>query len=66
VTVSDERTAVLVIRAWREGDAAGAPLLARLTRSDDADAPGREERVAAGEEAILALVAEWLRTFDAR
>jgi hypothetical protein len=59
----DEQTAVLVIRAWREGD---EPVRARLTETLDADEPGWEERGAEGEEAILAAVASWLREFAGR
>jgi hypothetical protein len=59
----DERTAVLVIRAWRE---AGEPVRGRLTETLDADEPGWEQRVAEGEEAILAEVAAWLRAFGER
>lgn len=59
----DERTAVLVIRAWREP---GTGVRARLTRTVDADEPGWEERAAEGDEAILAAVADWLRSFGER
>lgn len=59
----DERTAVLVIRAWSEAD---DRVRARLTETVDADEPGWEERAAEGEEAILAAVADWLRSFAGR
>jgi hypothetical protein len=59
----DERTAVLVIRAWSEAD---DRVRARLTETLDADEPGWEERAAEGEEAILAAVADWLRAFAGR
>ena len=59
---ADERTAVLVIRAWRED----GRVVARLTQTSDADEPGREEHAAAGEQAILDAVAEWLRAFAQR
>ena len=59
----DERTAVLVIRAWTEAD---DRVRARLTETVDADEPGWDERGAEGEEAILAAVAAWLRTFAER
>jgi hypothetical protein len=59
----DERTAVLVIRAWREP---GTDVRARLTQTPDADEPGWEERAAEGDEAILAAVADWLRSFGER
>jgi hypothetical protein len=60
---NDEQTAVLVIRAWREGE---EPLRARLTETLDADRPGWEERGAEGAEAILAAVAAWLRELGER
>ena len=64
VTKSErERTAVLVIRAWREP---GADVRARLTLTVDAGEPGWEERAAAGDDAILAAVADWLRAFRER
>jgi hypothetical protein len=58
-----EQTAVLVIRAWRE---AGADVRARLTLTLDANEPGWEERAVAGDDAILAAIAEWLRAFRER
>ena len=58
-----EQTGVLVIRAWREGE---APVRARLTETLDADQPGWEERGAEGDEAILAAVAAWLHEFGER
>jgi hypothetical protein len=63
MTRAEERSAVLVIRAWREAGTERADVRARLTRTLDADGPGWEERVAAGEEAIVAAVDEWLRDF---
>jgi hypothetical protein len=63
MTAKDERTAVLVIRAWIEAD---KRIRARLTETLDADEPGWDERGAEGEEAILAAVAAWLREFAAR
>lgn len=59
----DERTAVLVIRAWRE---AGAAVRARLIQTLDADEPRWEERAADGDESILAAVADWLHAFSRR
>lgn len=59
----NERTAVLVIRAWNEAD---DRVRARLTETLDADEPGWQERGAEGETAILAAVAEWLRAFGER
>jgi hypothetical protein len=57
-----ERSAVLIIRAWREGSAAEA-LRARITRTANIDLPGRQETVAAGETEILAAVRAWLDDF---
>jgi hypothetical protein len=59
---SEERSAVLVIRAWFEP---GAEVRARLTQTPDADQPGFEQEAAEGDEAILAAVADWLRSFRA-
>ena len=66
MTAENERAAVLVIRAWREPGSEPSDVRARLTQTQDADAPGWEERAAAGEEAILAAVRDWLRGFAAR
>lgn len=63
MTADDEHAAVAVIRVWREAGAAPGELRARLTQTTDADAPGWEERVAAGEEGILEAVRAWLREF---
>jgi hypothetical protein len=63
MTADNERTAVLVIRAWTEAD---DRVRARLTETLDADEPGWDERGAEGEEAILAAVAAWLRDFGER
>jgi hypothetical protein len=59
---SEERSAVLVIRAWIES---GSDVRARLTQTPDADQPGFEQEGAEGEEAILAAVADWLRAVRA-
>ncbi len=66
MAADDERAAVLVIRAWREAGADPADVRARLTQTVDADAPGWEERAAAGEDEILAAVRDWLRDFAGR
>jgi hypothetical protein len=63
MAADDERTAVLVIRAWREAGAGSDDVRARLTQTLDTNAPGWDERAAAGEEEILAAVAAWLREF---
>jgi len=56
-----ERSAVMVLRVWREG---GTPdLRARITMTADADEPGSRETAAASEEEILSLVRSWLEEF---
>ena len=57
----DDRSAVLVIRAWREGGA--APLRARITQTANADAADRKETAVGGEAEILAVVRAWLEEF---
>jgi hypothetical protein len=61
---SEERSAVLVIRAWYEPGSPPGQLRARLTQTPDADRPGWEQAAAAGEEEILAAVADWLHAFS--
>jgi hypothetical protein len=62
---SDDRSAVLVIRAWHEPGSDPVQVRARLTQTTDADTPGWEQASAAGEDAILAAVGDWLRAFVA-
>lgn len=57
-----ERTAVLVIRAWREPND-GIDLRARVLRTADASKPGREEIAVSGESGIMAAVRAWLDAF---
>jgi hypothetical protein len=52
----EEESAVLVIRVWREGD----ELRARLTEQTEHTEQRWEQRAAAGEDAILAAVRDWL------
>jgi hypothetical protein len=59
---TEERSAVLVIRAWIEP---GSGVRARLMQTPDADEPGFEQAAAEGDDAILAAVADWLRAFKA-
>jgi hypothetical protein len=59
---SEERSAVLVIRAWFEP---GSDVRARLTQTPDADQPGWKQEAAEGDEAILEAVADWLHAFKA-
>ena len=62
---SEERSAVLVIRAWFEPGAPPERLRARLTETADADGPGWTQTAAEGEDEILAAFAGWLRRFIA-
>ena len=62
---SEERSAVLVIRAWFEPGAPPERIRARLTETADADAPGWTQTAAEGEDEILAAFAGWLRGFIA-
>jgi hypothetical protein len=57
---ANERTGVLVVRVWMEGD---APLRARLTATDDLSAPVQEESAASGVDEIVAAVRGWLERF---
>jgi len=63
---SEERSAVLVIRAWQEAGDAPDRVHARLTETRDADDQGWEQSAAEGEEAIVAAVRAWLRAFTTR
>jgi hypothetical protein len=56
-----ERTAVLVIRLWKEKGAGRDSLRARITQSWDVSSPVRTERAAASEEEIVDIVRSWLR-----
>jgi hypothetical protein len=64
--VTVERTAVLVIRAWLEEGLEDAEVRARITESLDITSRERTEKAIAGEEEILASVAEWLQSFAER
>jgi hypothetical protein len=55
---AEERTAVLVIRAWVEG----AELRARITRTRDIGGTTTAEGAAASVEEVLRAVEEWLRS----
>ena len=56
-----ERTAVLVIRLWKEKDIGRDSLRARITQSWDVSSPVRTETAAASEAEILDTVQAWLR-----
>lgn len=54
-----ERTAVLVIRAWREPGGTG--LRARIVATSDISRPTRVETAAGSEADVLDAVTRWLR-----
>jgi hypothetical protein len=60
-----ERTGVLVIRVWMEGDPEAGGLRARITQTLDLSAPEQLGRVAASQEEIASIVQEWLDAFVA-
>jgi hypothetical protein len=61
-----ERSAVLVIRAWLDEEVEEAEIRARITGSTETPSRDRIETAVAGEEALLAAVADWIRNFTAR
>lgn len=60
---ADEKTGVLVIRAWLEEDLGESALRARITQTLDISRPQPLETAAASEEEILEIVRAWLRSF---
>jgi hypothetical protein len=62
--LSDERSAVIVIRAWREVGSADGHIVARIWESVGLSERGCEESTVAGEAAIVAAVRDWLRAID--
>jgi hypothetical protein len=60
-----ERTGVLVVRAWVEGDTPQA-FRARLTRSLDVSSPGEVESTAASIDEVCEQVRAWLLAFVGR
>lgn len=63
---SEERTAVLVVRAWTEAGAQGS-LRARVTCTLDVSEPGEEQTVtAASEQEIVEAVRSWLNAVTGR
>jgi hypothetical protein len=66
VAGAEERTAVLVVRAWKETGAEGS-LRARVTSTLDVSVSGDEETlVAASEQEIVEIVRTWLQAVTAR
>jgi hypothetical protein len=63
---AEERTAVLIVRAWI-GDSLGeGALRARITRTLDVSSEEKVETAAASREEILHTVQEWLDEFAGR
>ena len=63
-TVRAERTGVLVIRAWVEGDP--PTLRLRITQTDDIAARREESAVAASIDEAIEIARRWLEDFAAR
>jgi hypothetical protein len=59
----EERSAVLVVRLWRESGAEGA-VRGRITMTANADEAGATETAVAGAEEILDVVRGWLDEFE--
>jgi hypothetical protein len=60
----DERSAVIVIRAWREAGSESDGVVARITQTVGAESQSWEESAAAGEGEIVAAVRAWLSALD--
>jgi hypothetical protein len=61
---NDERSAVIVIRAWREAGSEADDVVARITQTVGAASQSWEESAAAGEREIVAVVRAWLKALD--
>lgn len=59
-----ERSAVLVVRLWREAGASDGAVRGRLTMTANADEGGSTETAVASAEEILDLVRGWLDEFE--
>ena len=59
--VRQERSSLLVIRAWIENDAEAGGFRARITRVPDTSEPEPVETVAASGAEVVASVEEWLQ-----
>ncbi len=60
---AEDRTAVLIVRAWIEQTPADAALRARITRTPDVSSGMKIETAAASRDEILRAVEEWLDGF---
>jgi hypothetical protein len=63
---AEQRTGVLVVRAWIEETLGEAPLRARITQTLDVESGAKVETTAASREEILRAVEEWLDAFAGR
>jgi hypothetical protein len=61
---NDERSAVIVIRAWREAGSESDGVVARITQTTGTESQSWEESAAAGESEIVAAVRAWLNALD--
>ena len=59
-----ERSAVLVVRVWREAGTEPAVVRGRITMTADADEAGSTKTAAASGEEILGVVRDWLNEFS--
>jgi hypothetical protein len=61
---NEERSAVIVIRAWREAGSEPDDVVARITQTAGVASQSWEESAAAGEREIVAAVRAWLKALD--
>jgi hypothetical protein len=61
---NDERSAVIVIRAWRDAGSKSDVVVARITQTVGAASRSWEESAATGESEIVASVRAWLNALD--
>lgn len=59
-----ERSAVLVVRVWREAGMSAGAVRARITMTANADEAGSTESAAGSAQEILDLVRGWLDEFE--
>lgn len=59
-----ERTAVMVVRVWRETGAEPRDVRGRISMTANADEADSREAAVAGSEEILRLVRNWLTEFE--
>jgi len=59
-----ERSAVMVVRVWREAGAEPGGVRGRITMTANTDRPDSTETAVASAEEILGHVRSWLREFE--